>query len=88
MLPSCVKLVFAALALGALPVRAAGEPAVMVGNRTIERVCWEASWQLGSFADLAKKVNLRTHSLYAPYIDQDLQNRCVMISGSWLRFAP
>jgi hypothetical protein len=55
MLPSCVKLVFAALALGALPVRAAGEPAVMVGNRTIERVCWEASWQLGSFLTTHRK---------------------------------
>lgn len=26
---------------------------------------------------LSQKISLRTHSLYAPYIDQDLQNRCV-----------
>jgi mannose-binding lectin 2 len=56
---SCLKLAFSALLLGLpLQVNAAADPALTVGNRTIERM-----------------VQLRTHSIYAPYIDQDLQNR-------------
>jgi hypothetical protein len=44
MLARCVKLVFACLALGALPARAADAPRLTVGNRTIERVSVCVRW--------------------------------------------
>ena len=32
-----------------------------------------------SDTNISQTAQLRTHSLYAPYIDQDLQNRCVVL---------
>lgn len=76
--------------LGLLPlsVLAALDDKAKMANRTIERVSSDCSVRRmgedGCRAGLgtsetdehAQTISLRTHSLFPPYIDQDLQNRC------------
>jgi mannose-binding lectin 2 len=60
-----------------------------VANRTIERVSSPSSAscpgsvsrgrtrRIGTYAHVLQTVQLRTHSIHPPYIDEDLQNRYV-----------
>ena len=55
-----------------------------IANRTIERVRRNSSGRPknGMLTSLGlQTIQLRTHSLFAPYIDEDLQNRCVSDAG-------
>jgi len=75
------------LAQAFMGVAMAKEVGTKIGNHTIERVRFATFFRGQGVRDwhgCLQTVQLRTHSIFPPYIDQDLQNRFVLLNYEFI----